>query len=87
MSSKIKYITRVYNRDKMYHPLREARIKANLSQSKLGSLAGVDPRTIGNIEHYRIIPWNKIMMQLARALDVPVNELFPEWKIKDKIND
>lgn len=57
--------------------LREVRRRRGISQEKLGDLAGLDRTYVSSVERGR----NNISLlniaRLAKALDVPIAELFP----------
>lgn len=56
--------------------LRQQREKMNLSQRKLASLAGISPGYIARIERgYSQTPSANVMMALAKALDVSLDEI------------
>ncbi|MFE2555952.1 helix-turn-helix transcriptional regulator [Streptomyces sp. NPDC059352] len=55
--------------------IRDAREHANLSQIQLGELVGVDHKTVHRIEYGRSDPKLGLLLQIARALDVPLSEL------------
>ena len=47
-----------------------------MSQEKLAELAGLNYKYIGRIELAKADPGADVLVRLARALDVPVGELF-----------
>ncbi|MFE4311482.1 helix-turn-helix domain-containing protein [Streptomyces sp. NPDC056891] len=55
--------------------IRDARLLANLSQLELGNRAGVDHKTIHRIEYGASDPGLGLLLQIARAVDVPLAEL------------
>ncbi|MGW9036077.1 helix-turn-helix transcriptional regulator [Streptomyces sp. NPDC055721] len=54
---------------------RAAREHANLSQLQLGDLVGADHKTIHRIEYGASDPSLGLLLQIARAVGVPVSEL------------
>ncbi|MFB8083671.1 helix-turn-helix transcriptional regulator [Streptomyces sp. NPDC056013] len=55
--------------------IRDARAQANLSQLELGTRVGVDHKTIHRIEYGVSDPGLGLLLQIARAVDVPLAEL------------
>ncbi|MER6515180.1 helix-turn-helix transcriptional regulator, partial [Nonomuraea sp. NPDC001636] len=55
--------------------IRIAREHANLSQVRLGEIVGVDHKTIHRIEHGVSDPSLGLLLQIARAVGVPLAEL------------
>ncbi|MGH9888853.1 MAG: helix-turn-helix transcriptional regulator [bacterium] len=62
--------TRLANR------LRVARAERNLSQTDLAGRVGVSRQTISSIETGQYVPSALLALRLARALDIPVADLF-----------
>ena len=58
--------------------LRKERIKAGLSQVKLGIAVGLPASHINDFENLRRKPWPKARAALSMVLGVPEHELFPE---------
>ncbi|KXF56181.1 hypothetical protein AXA44_02805 [Rhodococcus sp. SC4] len=61
--------------------IKPARLAANLKQEELADIAGVDRKTIGNIERGKVVPQTAILRRLMVALDMtphPSDE-WPEW--------
>lgn len=61
--------------------IKPARLAANLKQDELADIAGVDRKTIGNIERGKVVPQTAILRRLLVALDMtphPSDE-WPEW--------
>ena len=56
--------------------LRDVRTDRELTQAQLAELVGVSRQTINYIEQGTYCPSTKLALQLARELDVPVEELF-----------
>ncbi|WP_372628936.1 helix-turn-helix transcriptional regulator [Cohnella sp.] len=52
------------------------RAKMNLTQEQLAELIGVTRKTINTIENGKFIPSTIIAIKMARALQLPVEELF-----------
>ena len=61
----------------MQRALRERRVAASFSQAELAREAGVSRAQISAIESARHVPSVTTALALARALDVPLEELFP----------
>ncbi|MFD8949494.1 helix-turn-helix transcriptional regulator [Streptomyces xanthophaeus] len=57
--------------------VRDARIQADLTQDKLAELAGVDRRSVQNIEAASVDPKFSLLLRLARALRLPARDLMP----------
>ena len=57
------------------HPLHRARVAAGLDQETLAGLSGVSQPTISRIEGGQA-PSTATALRIARALNVPVEELF-----------
>ncbi|MBT2401141.1 helix-turn-helix transcriptional regulator [Streptomyces sp. ISL-100] len=58
--------------------IREARLAADLSQVALAELVGVDHKTVHRIEYGTRDPSLGLLLQLARALRVPLADLVRE---------
>jgi transcriptional regulator with XRE-family HTH domain len=56
--------------------LRRLRLERKLSQEELAERAGLNYKYIGRIELAKADPGAAVLVRLARALDVPVGELF-----------
>ena len=56
--------------------LREARLAKSLTQEALATLVGVTRQTIIAVEKEKFVPSVKLALELARALDAPVAEIF-----------
>ena len=56
--------------------LRRLRLERRLSQESLAELAGLNYKYIGRIELAKADPGADVLVRLARALAVPVGELF-----------
>jgi len=57
--------------------LREYRVKRLMTQKELAKISGVGQVTISFIENGLIDPMELTKAKLARALKVPVEDLFP----------
>jgi DNA-binding XRE family transcriptional regulator len=56
--------------------LRKLRIERNLSQEQLADIAGVSENTIVTLESGKLNTSIATSFELAKALDVPVRDLF-----------
>jgi transcriptional regulator with XRE-family HTH domain len=56
--------------------LRRLRLERELSQERLAELAGLNYKYLGRIELAKADPGADVLVRLARALRVPVGELF-----------
>lgn len=56
--------------------LRRLRLERRLSQERLAELAGVNYKYLGRVELAKAEPGADILVRVARALGVPVGELF-----------
>lgn len=56
--------------------LKTIRIGKNISQSELADILGVDKSFVSNIENGKNNPTLSTIANLAKALKVPVDELF-----------
>ena len=56
--------------------LKEIRLSKKLNKSKLSELAGLDISYMGKIERGEKLPNLRTIVKLAKALDVPVKDLF-----------
>jgi transcriptional regulator with XRE-family HTH domain len=56
--------------------LRRLRLERKLSQERLAELAGLNYKHIGRIELAKVEPGADVLVRLARALRVPVGDLF-----------
>jgi transcriptional regulator with XRE-family HTH domain len=56
--------------------LRRLRLERKLSQERLAELAGLHYKYIGRVELAKADPGADVLVRLARALGVPVGELF-----------
>ena len=58
--------------------IREIRKRKGLTQRELGEKIGVKHNTISSYENGTNEPEHDILFKLANALDVPINDFFPE---------
>jgi transcriptional regulator with XRE-family HTH domain len=56
--------------------LRRLRLERRLSQEQLAELAGLNAKYLGRVELAKAEPGADVLVRLARALAVPVGELF-----------
>ncbi|MDV0443873.1 helix-turn-helix transcriptional regulator [Methanorbis rubei] len=56
--------------------IREYRLRKNITQEELATLVGVRRETIGHLENGRYNPSLKLGFDIAKVLEVPVEELF-----------
>jgi len=62
--------------EQLHNRLREARLRRNLTQAELATLADVSRKTINTVENGVFIPSTVLALRLARALGASVEELF-----------
>ena len=62
--------------DRLRNRLREERARRSLTQAALAALVGVSRKTINTVENGVFVPSTVLALQLARALDTTVEELF-----------
>jgi putative transcriptional regulator len=62
--------------DRLSNKLREERARRNLTQADLAEMVGVSRKTINTVENGVFIPSTVLALQLARALETTVEELF-----------
>jgi putative transcriptional regulator len=65
-----------FSADALRNTLREARAERGLTQEALADLVGVTRKTINTVERGRFVPSTILALRLARALGVPVEQLF-----------
>ncbi|HQA48717.1 MAG: helix-turn-helix transcriptional regulator [Clostridiales bacterium] len=61
---------------KMITRIKEYRAKKNMTQENLANLVGVRRETIVHLENGRYNPSLKLALDIAKALDATVEELF-----------
>jgi putative transcriptional regulator len=62
--------------EELFNRLREAREARGWTQAELAGRIGVSRKTVNTIENRVFVPSTLIALKLARALEVPVEELF-----------
>ena len=61
---------------KLCNRLKEIRLQKQLTQESLADAVGVTRQTIIAIEKEKFVPSVRLALELAQALDVPVQDLF-----------
>lgn len=56
--------------------LKEIRLERELTQENLAQMVGVTRQSIIAVEKAKFVPSVKLALELAHALDVPINQLF-----------
>ena len=67
--------------DRLANRLRDLRATRTLTQGQLAELVGVSRKTVNTVENGVFVPSTVLALKLARALNVPVEELF--WLAPD----
>ena len=84
LSNKLHYLNDM-NRDKIIklfaEKLRVERIKKNITQEKLAEMANITPEYLARIEKGKYNPSLIVIANLAKALSVSVDTLFPIEKL------
>jgi len=62
--------------ERLDNKLKERRAELGLTQAELAELVGVTRKTVNTIENQVFVPSTILALKLARALDMPVEELF-----------
>ncbi|HST36998.1 MAG TPA: helix-turn-helix transcriptional regulator [Allosphingosinicella sp.] len=62
--------------DELRNRLRDLRGERGLTQAALAELVGVSRKTINTVENGVFVPSTLLALKLARALGVPVEEIF-----------
>jgi putative transcriptional regulator len=62
--------------EQLRNRLRQARVRRNLTQAELATLADVSRKTINTVENGVFIPSTVLALRLARALGTSVEALF-----------
>jgi putative transcriptional regulator len=62
--------------ERLVNRLKERRTELGLTQSELAELCLVSRKTINTVENGIFVPSTILALKLARALDMPVEELF-----------
>lgn len=71
------FVARLTVNSMAIHPLREAREKAGITQTKLGLKVGVSPNKISDIENWRVKPCKSWADKLSAYFNIPDYDLFP----------
>jgi len=61
---------------KISNTLKVQRAKNDLTQEQLAQLVGVTRKTINTVEKGKFVPSTYLALKLAKALNVPVEEIF-----------
>ncbi len=61
---------------KLHNYLKENRLQKNLTQDALARMVGVTRQTIIAIEKDKFVPSVRLALELSRALDAPIAEVF-----------
>ena len=56
--------------------MKENRARLNLKQEELANLVGVRRETIGNLEKGRYNPSLKLAIDISRAVEAPIEDIF-----------
>ncbi len=62
--------------ERLVNRLKERRTELGLTQSELADLCLVSRKTINTVENGIFVPSTLLALKLARALDMPVEQLF-----------
>ena len=62
--------------ERLGNRIKEKRGELNLTQADLASLVGVTRKTVNTVENGVFTPSALLALKLARALNVPIGELF-----------
>ena len=62
--------------ERLANRLKDKRGEADLTQAELAALVGVSRKTVNTVENGVFVPSTTLALKLARALGVPVEELF-----------
>jgi putative transcriptional regulator len=62
--------------DGLCNRLRDLRGERDLTQAGLAELVGVSRKTINTVENGVFVPSTVLALKLARALEVPVEDIF-----------
>jgi len=63
--------------------LRRLRLERKLSQERLAEKAGLNYKYIGRIELAKAEPGADVLVRLARALEIPIGDLFAAISLAD----
>ena len=62
--------------ERLHNRLHELRAEHSLTQAALAELVGVSRKTINTVENGVFVPSTVLALKLARALGLPVEEIF-----------
>ena len=62
--------------ERLGNNLKERRTRLGLTQAELAEACGVSRKTVNTVENGVFVPSTLLALKLARALSVPVEELF-----------
>jgi len=62
--------------ERLDNKLKERRAELGLTQAELAEMVGVTRKTVNTIENQVFVPSTILALKLARALKMPVEELF-----------
>ncbi len=60
----------------LHNRLKEIRLHKNLTQESLATTVGVTRQTIIAVEKEKFVPSVKLALELASALDTPIEQVF-----------
>lgn len=66
--------------------IREARIKATLTQETFANFVKLSRASVVNIEKGRQHPPIHLLWDIAKVLNIQVNDLLPQFEIGEKVN-
>lgn len=62
--------------DTLVNTIREARTERGWTQAELADLVGVSRKTINTVENGIFVPSTIVALKIARALEIPMEQLF-----------
>jgi transcriptional regulator with XRE-family HTH domain len=62
--------------------LAEIRKQKKISQLRLSKFTGISPSDLSRIENYRMLAYPAWKQRIARALNVPEREIFPQEELR-----
>ena len=62
--------------ERLGNRLKEMRVELGLTQAQLADAVGVTRKTVNTVENGIFVPSTVLALKLAKALSVPVEELF-----------
>jgi len=68
--------------ERLGRAVRELRARRGLSQESLGFRSGLHRNYVGAIERGEINPTFRVLMQLARGLDLQLSEIIYLWELR-----